>query len=79
MYPVYGRLLNYALDGQGIDAPLRLWEKKAELAKQLGVRPVAKQSLDAYIKSRIPKQASIVKEEKVADLILPTFNKNSSE
>jgi hypothetical protein len=67
-YPVYGRLLNYALDGRNLDPHLRLWEKKAELAQRLGVRPVAKPSLNEYIRSRIPsKQASAPKkEEKVA-------------
>jgi hypothetical protein len=66
-FPVYGRLLNYVLDGKGIDGHLQLWEKKASLAKQLGVRPVSKPTLNEYIRSQIPKQAAAVpKEEKVA-------------
>jgi hypothetical protein len=66
-YPVYGRLLNYVLDGRGVDSHLRLWEKKAEVAQRLGVRPVSKKSLNEYIKSQIPvKQAAAPRAEKIA-------------
>jgi len=43
-YPVFARLLNYVADGAGVDEYLRDWEKRAELARSLGVRPVPHQT-----------------------------------
>jgi hypothetical protein len=65
-YPIYERLLNYVLDGRGITDHLAVWEKKAEVAKRLGVRAVAKPSLQDYLLSQNVKKAEVPKREKVA-------------
>jgi hypothetical protein len=65
-YPIYGRLMDYIRDGRGLNDHLTMWEKKAEVAKQLGIRPRVKPTLQEYLKSQMPKTAEAPKPGKVA-------------
>jgi hypothetical protein len=57
-YPVYGRLLNQLLGVSGVISYAREWEKRASVAKQLGVRASRPESVSGFLNKQI-KRASI--------------------
>jgi len=65
-YPVFARLLNYVTDGAGIERYKNAWEKRASLAKQLGVRASAPHTLAERLAERLPNKTASVTETSVA-------------
>jgi hypothetical protein len=57
-FPAYGRLLDYVLDGKDITEFTKDWEKRAELAKRLGVKPVCPATLRGFLDAQIKKEAN---------------------
>ncbi len=65
-YPVFARLLDYVTDGEGLDAYRQVWEKKAEIARKLGVRAGTPKSLSQQLAERaVQKTAAPVKDGSV--------------
>jgi len=48
-YPIYDRLLHYALDGQKVQDYSEKWAKLAGIAKQMGIRAQQPQTLQEYL------------------------------
>ena len=56
-FPVYDRLLGYVLNGLDIHSLNKEWEKRAEIAKSLGIVPRKKPTLAQYLDVRVKKAA----------------------
>jgi hypothetical protein len=54
-YPVFGRLLRFAMDGEGLENYKAEWEKRASLAEKLGVVPRSPRTLQQRLEARIPR------------------------
>ena len=52
-YPVFGRLLDYVMDGEGLDPYLADWQKRAAVAEQLGVHTSAGKTLQQKLAERV--------------------------
>jgi hypothetical protein len=63
-YPVFKRLLDYTLDGENLQDFHQEWEKRAALAKELGVVQVKKPTLQEAMNAATKKTAA-VKAERV--------------
>jgi hypothetical protein len=62
-YPVFGRLLNYAMDGASLDPFLNDWQKRAAVARQLGVVASAPKSLQQKLQDRFPQKTAAIRKE----------------
>jgi len=58
IYPVYQRLLDYTMGENNIRSLKKEWEKRASIAKKLGLAPVALPTLQQYMDARTKKAAA---------------------
>ena len=67
-YPVFERLLTYALDGQDIKSFNKEWEKRAAIAKELGLVPVQvkKATLQSVMTAATKKEESLPEPARVS-------------
>ena len=58
-YPVFNRLLDYVLNGENIQDFQKEWEKRAALAKELGIVRVKKPTLQEGLTAAVKKEAAV--------------------